>query len=626
MSSVANAAILFEPDAYALDGPRLMGRQAAGNAFLRAAVAGRQGNPLWAYARSRELAEACAALVRTFDAAAETGWVPADRLDLVGQIGTLYLPGPGLGDAARLRLRAGPSAYSLCGVTHTTASHKAMDDITGLLTAPVMPWDAPVCTSSAVAGTVKRLLDSEIAALRWRFGPTLAVTLPLLPVIPLGVHCDDFAIAPPEREAARAALGIAADEVAALFFGRLSCHAKAHPHAMYAGLQAAAQRTGSKLVLIQCGWFATEAIRQAFGDGAARFGPDLRALFTNGRDPDRRRLSWAAADLFVSLSDNIQETFGLAPIEAMAAGLPVVVTDWDGYRDTVRDGVDGFRIPTWMMPPDGEPFARAYEAGIDTYDHYCGLTGQTVSVDQPADRAAGRADRQPRAPAADGRGGPPPGRRSVRLGGGVSAVPGPVGRDGPAPRGSAARPKAAGPAGGGTAGCGEPDGPVPQLCPLPDGADPEPNSGVPAARGERGSLRRAGWPSAVQLRRKGAAGAVTRRGAAGAAWASGTCGARPRGQRRGKFGGGGVGGFGAGQNGAGAASIAGRPTGCLNRGSPVCRPVPPWNGQPREAIAATLRHQARSRIADPLRCSLPPIRRCRPGRTHRNMGHLKDPA
>jgi hypothetical protein len=232
-----------------------------------------------------------------------------------------------------------------------------------------------------VAGTVKRLLDSEIATLRWRFGPSLAVTLPLLPVIPLGVHCDNFVIASEEREAARAALGIAADEVVALFVGRLSAHAKAHPHAMYVGLQAAAQSTGRKLVLIQCGWFASEPIKQAFDDGAARVCPGVRALFTNGKDPDRRRLSWAAADLFVSLSDNIQETFGLAPIEAMAAGLPVVVTDWNGYKDTVRDGVDGFRIPTWMMPPDGEPFARAYEAGIDTYDHYCGLTGQTVSVD-----------------------------------------------------------------------------------------------------------------------------------------------------------------------------------------------------------------------------------------------------
>jgi hypothetical protein len=51
--------------------------------------------------------------------------------------------------------------------------------------------------------------------------------------------------------------------------------------------------------------------------------------------------------------DNIQETFGLTPIEAMASGLPVVVSDYDGYRESVRDGVDGFRIKTYH-PPAGD--------------------------------------------------------------------------------------------------------------------------------------------------------------------------------------------------------------------------------------------------------------------------------
>ncbi|HET7882366.1 MAG TPA: glycosyltransferase family 4 protein, partial [Acetobacteraceae bacterium] len=235
--------------------------------------------------------------------------------------------------------------------------------------------------SSAVAATVRLLLQSEIEALRWRFGGSIAVTLPQLPVIPLGVHCADFIIAPRERATARAALGIAADEVVALFVGRLSFHAKAHPHPMYLGLQAAAQRTGKRPVLIQCGWFAHPGIEQAFRDGARNSCPNVRALFTDGRDADRRRESWAAADLFISLSDNVQETFGLAPIEAMAAGLPVVVTDWDGYKDTVRDGVDGFRIPTWMLGLDGEPFTRKYEVGLETYDRYCGLLCQLVSVD-----------------------------------------------------------------------------------------------------------------------------------------------------------------------------------------------------------------------------------------------------
>lgn len=34
----------------------------------------------------------------------------------------------------------------------------------------------------------------------------------------------------------------------------------------------------------------------------------------------------------------------------MAAGLPVVVSDWDGHRDTVVDGENGFRIPTYALP------------------------------------------------------------------------------------------------------------------------------------------------------------------------------------------------------------------------------------------------------------------------------------
>jgi len=380
--SPVNPAIQFEPDGYSMSGAKLMGRQVAGNAFLRAAVAGRGPGPVVAYTPSKRSAEVFGQMVKGMDASATVNWIPADRLDLVSRVGTLYLPGPGLDGASRLRLRAGPAAYSLCGVTHTTASHLAMDSIVGMLSAPVMPWDALICTSQSVLSTVKTLMDAELDYLRWRFGAARAPRLPQLPVIPLGVHAADMVCTPQARVDARAALGLADDEVAALFVGRLSFHAKAHPHAMYAGLQAAAQRAGKKLVLIQSGWFANDMIENAFVGGASQFCPDVRALFTDGKDEAARRQSWAAADLFISLSDNLQETFGLTPIEAMAAGLPVVVTDWDGYKDTVRDGVDGFRIPTWMPAAgQGAAMALAYEAGTENYDRYCGLTCAQVSVD-----------------------------------------------------------------------------------------------------------------------------------------------------------------------------------------------------------------------------------------------------
>ena len=62
-----------------------------------------------------------------------------------------------------------------------------------------------------------------------------------------------------------------------------------------------------------------------------------------------------------------------------------MVSDWDGYRDTVRDGVDGFRIPTLMPPtPYGIDLADRYALGIDDYDFYIGFTSQLIAVDTAA--------------------------------------------------------------------------------------------------------------------------------------------------------------------------------------------------------------------------------------------------
>ena len=67
----------------------------------------------------------------------------------------------------------------------------------------------------------------------------------------------------------------------------------------------------------------------------------------------------------------------------MAAGLPVIVSDWDGYKDTVRHEQDGFRIPT-LSPAPGTcndlAYRHAYE--IDSYDMYIGQYSTLVAIQQ----------------------------------------------------------------------------------------------------------------------------------------------------------------------------------------------------------------------------------------------------
>ncbi len=368
-----------------------MGRHAAGEGFLRGFVTHGDIDEFYAHTLN---ADHFADFTRRIRQIAG-GSRPCRRVDhtMFAQDGApdlLQLPGPDLSPFAWRRRTRGTASYSLCGLNHTVASAKVMSSLGDLLTAPIQPWDALICTSQSSKSAMRHVMDGYAAYLEGRIGARPPLEL-MMPVIPLGVDCDAFAqdeTASADRARLRQGLGITADDVVLLFVGRLSFHAKAHPLPFYIAAETAARRTGRRVHLIQAGWFANDAIEKEFRDGARSLCPSVNAIYLDGRDSDVRRRIWRAADVFVSLSDNIQETFGLTPVEAMAAGLPVVVSDWNGYRETVKNGTHGFTIPTWM-PPGGEGGDIAFAPELDifdsvdemVYDRYCGAVSQSTVVD-----------------------------------------------------------------------------------------------------------------------------------------------------------------------------------------------------------------------------------------------------
>ncbi len=149
---------------------------------------------------------------------------------------------------------------------------------------------------------------------------------------------------------------------------------------MYAACQRAAERNGRAVVLILAGWYASPAIEQAFQSEAARVAPDVNLVHVDAMDPQWRDSIWAAADVFVSLADSIQETFGLTVVEAMSRKLPVIASDWNGYRESIQHERTGLLVPTTMVRRAGEQALLELHEGRLSYDHFLAAIGQTISV------------------------------------------------------------------------------------------------------------------------------------------------------------------------------------------------------------------------------------------------------
>lgn len=357
---MSKLAIGFSADAFIGAGKQVFGRTVTGSGFLTALATREPAPDLSFYVRGsgdlRHLERAYPDIPR----AVRLRSIPMDAPVQLSEVGTLFWPSPMFVEEAWKRAAVAPSGWSLIGVTHSLGSIPIIDTIASYLTAPVRPYDALVCTSQAARAVVERILAQEQHRLSERFGK-VGVELPQLPIIPLGIASRSFGDDPEGRARARAQLGLGGDDVAVLAVGRLDFRSKAHHVPLFVAMRRVAEQYPSAS-LILFGTFPDQETAQAIVSSAARISPDLQVRIVRDHSEIAKRRAYLAADIFVSLADNIQETFGLAPIEAMAAGLPCVVSDWDGYKDTVRHGIDGFRIPTW------QPGAEAGTAIIDQHD------------------------------------------------------------------------------------------------------------------------------------------------------------------------------------------------------------------------------------------------------------------
>jgi alpha-1,6-mannosyltransferase len=149
------------------------------------------------------------------------------------------------------------------------------------------------------------------------------------------------------RRAIRERLGIRPDARLVLYAGRLS------PEKHVSTLVAVAARLAWRnryLVVAGDG-----PLRDALAADCARHAPAVARFIGHvGREQLQELL--AAADVFVH--PNPREPFGIAPLEAMAAGLPVVLPRAGGVLTYATDG------NAWLVRPDAVALADGVDAAL----------------------------------------------------------------------------------------------------------------------------------------------------------------------------------------------------------------------------------------------------------------------
>jgi alpha-1,6-mannosyltransferase len=283
--------------------------------------------------------------------------LPLDRRAAARRIERL---GPDLieaGDPLRLGW-ASLDAGQRLGVPVLAFCHSnVMEMAARLIGGPTLFRGAIRRTVAAYLARMYRDFDLVLAPSRWMAEQLRALDLAKVEQQPLGVDTKTFH--PSQRDPTlRSELGIGEHVRLLLFVGRFA------PEKNLPLLADAVRRLGKPYLLL------------VVGDGPLPpRGPRVRRLPYEPRPAQLARLM-ASADAFVHAGD--QESFGLAPLEAMACGTPVIVRQAAGLAELAEGGtalaVDSDKPSDWaeaiaaLFAADQAPLRQAGRACAERYD------------------------------------------------------------------------------------------------------------------------------------------------------------------------------------------------------------------------------------------------------------------
>lgn len=231
--------------------------------------------------------------------------------------------------------------------------------------------DALLCSSRTACRGYEELFD----AMQERI--PISLRRPQMIEVPTPVDADRFS--PRNQRDARGVLGWSGEDEVILWVGRYGVEDKADLLPLLQAFRLI--RNERSRAVLRCVGKGRSTYIALLKELVAMLGLGDGVHIHVDVSPELMPVCFAASDVVVVPTDNVQETFGLVPVEASACGRPVVASDWDGYRGSVIDGVTGFLVHTVGAPV---PQSAKDTLGIGSWrvDHLIMAQGTVIDMDE----------------------------------------------------------------------------------------------------------------------------------------------------------------------------------------------------------------------------------------------------
>lgn len=251
----------------------------------------------------------------------------------------------GLSDTAGLcaiRDEAGKGVPPVCSITMALSYYRCLTDMFFNMLTCNPAFDLFFCGTQAAQQVMMKFIDQLKTAPGVN---STALSEENLILVPHGVDlqlCSSL----PSKADCKKHLNIPQEASVMLSVGRLSFYDKIDYRCLLEAFAMIKRAVSNRRIRLLIAGDNKERGASLIHALANEMGVSLEVNVITSFRKEQKPIIYGAADIFVSLANSVQESFGLTLLEAMAAGLPVVATDWDGYRDLLSNGQHGYLVKT----------------------------------------------------------------------------------------------------------------------------------------------------------------------------------------------------------------------------------------------------------------------------------------